>query len=222
MIHLIQHHAAEGPGQIARWAAKRGIALELWRAELGQLPPLARLLGAQGLILLGGPASLLAPPPWLVEEQRWLAQALTQCQMLPVLGICLGGQLLAQSLGASVVRLAQPELGWCELAFDENKEFFLQWHEDSFALPPGAQWLASSAACPVQAFSHSRITGLQFHPEWDLATLTEMARAMALPAPLAQIVDADAEPSRQHFNAAHAWLEQLLDRLFMPAKPGKL
>lgn len=220
-LHLIQHHHAEGPGHIAHWAAKRGIAMQIWRADLGQLPSLSQLAAAHGLILLGGPASLLTPPAWLLAQQRWLAQVLSACNELAVLGICLGAQQLAQALGATIVRLAQPEIGWCALRFGEKTQQFLQWHEDGFELPPEAECFASSAACPVQGFSRSRTMartiGLQFHPEWDQATLTLMARAMSLPAPLAQLLDASTDASHQHFVAAHSWLEHCLDGLFTPS-----
>jgi GMP synthase-like glutamine amidotransferase len=85
-----------------------------------------------------------------------------------VLGLCFGGQALAAALGGEVRRAAAPEIGWIELEPLDGRAIapgpWFSWHYDTFTLPPGAQELARSAACP-HAFRVGRSVGLQFHPE---------------------------------------------------------
>jgi GMP synthase-like glutamine amidotransferase len=94
-LNLIQHHPAEGPGAIADWAQSRGLTLNLYRADLGQLPP----VGAAPVIMLGGPYESNAGPAWLEAERQWLAGSLAEGAA--VFAICLGAQLLALALGAA-------------------------------------------------------------------------------------------------------------------------
>ncbi len=162
-LNLIQHHPAEGPGAIAIWAESRGLALKVFRADLGQLPPVS----ADPLILLGGPYESNAGPDWLEAERQWLAGTLELGGA--VFAICLGAQLLALSLGGNVRRMDQTETGWTRVNFIDGQTLkVLEWHEDAFDLPPNAQLLASSEQCKSQMYraGPARL-GLQFHPEWN-------------------------------------------------------
>jgi GMP synthase (glutamine-hydrolysing) len=139
-----------------------------------------------GVISLGGPMSAndLAEHAWLGEEIKLLRRVFDA--NLPIAGICLGGQLLACALGGRVERNGRLELGWFPISLTESgKEdpvlkaaglfpLVYQWHEDTFHLPPGAELLASSEACPRQAYRMNEQTyGFQFHPETDHQLLGE-------------------------------------------------
>lgn len=210
-LNLIQHHPAEGPGAIAEWARLRGITLHVYRADLGQLPPVS----AGPVILLGGPYESNAGPAWLEDERQWLAASLDQGAA--VFAICLGAQLLALSLGGTVRRMARPETGWTTVKFADGPALqVLEWHEDAIDLPPGAQLLASSAACAQQMYrvGATRV-GLQFHPEWDAESVKLLNEHFGDESPL---------PRGQDDSAAHGvvfeWLQQTLDAWWADASNG--
>ena len=136
--------------------------------------------GYHGLVVLGGPMNVDEADryPHLLTEVALISKAIESG--IPVLGICLGGQLIAKALGAEVGRSPEREIGWYDLSPTEHgradpllghlaeREKIFQWHGDSFAIPDGAVHLASSPGCPNQAFRYGdRVYGLQFHLEVD-------------------------------------------------------
>lgn len=183
---VLQHHPVEGVGELGVWADRLGITLEIHRADLGELP--THLRGP--CVLLGGPYSVNDGPDWLQRERAWLRKRVADG--VPVLGICLGSQLLADALDGRVRALDRPEAGWTRIEFADGSELdVLQWHEDAFTLPPGARPLASSAACPQQMFEAGagRI-GMQFHPEWNAALVAALNAHFGPESPLPREVDA--------------------------------
>lgn len=202
-LNLIQHHPAEGPGAIAEWAESRGLPLNVFRADLGQLPPVS----AQPVILLGGPYESNAGPAWLEAERLWLAGCLDRGA--PVFAICLGAQLLALGLGGNVRRMDRTETGWTSVTFaDGQKLNVLEWHEDAIDLPPGAQLLASSDQCEQQMYciGAARV-GLQFHPEWNAASVATLNAHFADESPLPR-----GEPDSAAHAAVFEWLQATLDQ----------
>jgi GMP synthase (glutamine-hydrolysing) len=138
------------------------------------------LEGYNGLVVLGGPMSVnhVERHPHLAAEMRLIEQALQKG--LPVLGICLGAQLIAKTLGARVYENDEKEIGWYDVSptvmarsdpvtahFREREKLF-QWHGDTFDIPEGAVHLASSPLCASQAFRYGpNVYALQFHLEVD-------------------------------------------------------
>jgi GMP synthase (glutamine-hydrolysing) len=130
---------------------------------------------AEALIFLGGPMSANDDLPYLREELGIIQRAVAVGK--PVLGICLGAQLAARALGARVYRNPVKEIGWAPVAWREaahtdplfhgfaDPEIVFHWHGETFDLPAGAVWLASSEACRHQAFRSGSAYGLQFHLE---------------------------------------------------------
>ncbi len=125
------------------------------------------------LLICGGPmgATDEALYPWIADEKAFIRAAIEAGKA--VLGICLGGQLIASALGAQISTNPQPEIGWFTLDAHAPEGCFclpamtvMQWHYQTFALPEGAQLLASSASCRNQAYQiGDRVIGLQCHPE---------------------------------------------------------
>ncbi len=136
------------------------------------------------LIVMGGPWSVYDDYRWLEPETRLIRRAVEE--EVPVLGICLGAQLIAAALGASVYPCGNKEIGWYPLDVSDSgrrdplfshleaRETVFQWHGDTFDLPAGAELLASSPLCPHQAFRYGRSTyALQFHLEVTAAIAAE-------------------------------------------------
>ena len=179
-IHCLQHVDFEGPAFLPVWAAASGHHWERTLVpEAGSLPDPEQW---DLFVVLGGPmgAGDEARHPWLAREKAWLDRLLETDR--PVLGICLGAQLLAERLGATVRPGPHREIGWftAERApetrghwlaevLPERFETFL-WHGDVFELPAGALRIAGTSACENQGFLRGNSLGLQFHlevtPEW--------------------------------------------------------
>ncbi len=172
-VHVLQHVPFEGIGSMERWLAKRGASVQRTRFfESAELPDPSQ---CDLVIAMGGPMSVNdeRAHPWLVPEKVFIRQAIRLG--LPVVGICLGAQLIASALGARVYPGRHREIGWfpLETADTDDDVFWLpsgvpvfHWHGETFDLPSGAVHLAKSEACENQAFQIGRnVVGLQFHLE---------------------------------------------------------
>lgn len=175
-VLVTQHHIAEPAGTFGDFLAENGCALDVRHMHLGHALPDS--LDPYGLVIsMGGPMNVYDEDihPWLADETAMLAEALTSGT--PVVGICLGSQLMAKALGAQVVSSPQPEIGWFSArlnadgatdpifaGFDEELTV-LQFHNDMFNVPEGGRLLAGSQRCPNQVFRHGLSYGFQFHVE---------------------------------------------------------
>lgn len=172
-IAVIQNARNDAPGHFADFMAARAMPLRSFHAWDGEALP--RTLDAfSGLCILGGPMSVNDDLPFLRETEALIRTAIADD--IPVLGHCLGGQLMASALGARVTRAAQAEIGWIDIAtrpdtdaaewFGADAFSIFHWHADTFELPAGARHLAASAACENQAFACGRLhLAMQFHCE---------------------------------------------------------
>jgi GMP synthase (glutamine-hydrolysing) len=191
-IYVLQHHPVENLGSIADALEGAALAWQYVHVNDGQPVP-ASMKGAGGLIVMGGPMGVYQTDryPWLRDEMRLIEDAMKL--NLPVLGVCLGAQILASALGANVERNpAGKEIGWHPIRLsDSAKDDRLMrglpaamtpfhWHGDIFDLPTGAISLASSEKTPCQAFRHGDKTyGFQFHFEVTRDGVAAMAAAFA-------------------------------------------
>lgn len=169
----LQHVSFETPALIGTEAEARGIELRTIRIDLGEQPPPAGEI--DGLIVMGGPMGVndTVEYPGLVAEMALIGDAVRGG--LPVIGVCLGAQLLAASLGGRVYPGPAEEAGAGEVTLVADDPVLgkagvklpvLHWHRDTFDLPEGAELLASSEVYENQAFRlGQRAYGLQFHVE---------------------------------------------------------
>jgi len=175
-LYSLQHVPFEGPARIGQWAEMRGIRLE--QVALYEDMPLPGLDALDGLVVMGGPmgANDDLQYPWMKREKKFIQAAMEHDK--PVLGICLGAQLIAAVMGARVYKNAHKEIGWFTVrktadadrtllgkALETQFDAF-HWHGDTFDIPRGAVHLAASEACAHQAFVYrDQVLGLQFHLE---------------------------------------------------------
>jgi len=175
----------EGPGYLLDFLAGRGIAHRLIAIDAGEPVPQS-IDSAVGLVFMGGPMSVNDSLPWIAPILHLIEEG--QKRQLPMLGHCLGGQLLAKALGAEVRANPQREIGWFDVehhgvAIPEPytalpRQFLaFHWHGETFAIPDGAIPLYRSAACDNQAFMLGSSLGLQFHVEMQAPMVADWARA---------------------------------------------
>jgi GMP synthase (glutamine-hydrolysing) len=174
-VLILQYFWQDGTGFFETHLRARGRPWRLVRLYDGEAAP-DELTGYGGLAILGGPMSVNDELPQLRAGEKRVAEALRRG--VPVLGHCLGGQLLAKVAGAAVTRAPQVEIGWSQIEatasplarhwFGAERFPMFQWHNESFGLPPGAELIATGAHCRHQAYALGRQhIGMQFHCEMD-------------------------------------------------------
>lgn len=173
-VHYLQHVPYEGLGNLEALLRTRGHRIRGTRLDLEEALP--DLTDIDWLIVLGGPMGVYDSLPWLALEKNFIRRAIDADKI--VLGICLGAQLIAAALEGTVQSNPEPEIGWYKITRLESARSsplatilpqqldVFHWHGDTFSIPAGAVPLASSTACPNQAFSFgARVLALQFHLE---------------------------------------------------------
>jgi GMP synthase-like glutamine amidotransferase len=175
-VLIVKHVDIEGPGLIELCLKQRTIPYRVICLETGD--PLPKPDAFTHIVLLGGPMNVYEEDryPFLRGEDLFIKEAIQRGKH--ILGICLGAQLIAKALGATVTKSPVKEIGWCEVSLTEEgskdpllgvltKAFpVFQWHEDTFEIPKWGTRLATSAAVPNQAFRYGdNAYGLQFHLE---------------------------------------------------------
>ncbi|MBK9990281.1 MAG: gamma-glutamyl-gamma-aminobutyrate hydrolase family protein [Verrucomicrobia bacterium] len=225
-VHVLQHAPFEGLAGIAPSLTQRQAVISTTRFfENASLPPLR---GLDLIIAMGGPMSVNdeAELPWLREEKRFIREAVQSG--VPVLGVCLGSQLIASALGARVYQNKHKEIGWFPIEavsadgdrfrFPEKLQVF-HWHGETFDLPTGAVQLARSAACENQAFQFGRRTlALQCH----LEVTPEAVRAFVdncgdelRPAPYIQTSAEILAAPAATYAEINAWMSRAIDYLLV-------
>ena len=225
-VLIILHQENSTPGRVGHYFHSRGIAMDIRRPRDGDTLP-ETLAGHVGAVIFGGPMSANDPAGFVRAEIEWIKVPLREQK--PFLGICLGAQMLARQLGATVAFHPEgmAEVGYYPIrvtpAATEVVEtwpaFVYQWHREGFDLPAGAALLAEGDLFKVQAFRYGPAAyGIQFHAEVTHAMMcrwtTRGHERMALPG---------AKPRVDHFVdrpvydlAIRTWLFDFLDRWRRP------
>ena len=226
-LHAFYHVPFEDVGAVGLWAAERGHDVAATNLYADETPPSPA--DYDMLVVMGGPMGVYDEKeyPWLAAEKKAIEAGIASGK--PVLGVCLGAQLLSVVLGGSVSRNPVPEIGWFKVnmtpeglaepvfaGFPESYYAF-HWHGDTFAIPPGAVHAASSAACANQAFVYkNKVVGLQYHVETTTVGMQKLIKHcvadVAVPGPTVH------HPKQMHagrevFPAIKALTYQFLDAL---------
>ena len=207
-IAIFRHAAAEGPGYLAEFLDMQQIPWRLIAIDAGDTVPHSAE-AYSGLVFMGGPMSVNDALPWIAPALALIREAVAGD--IPVLGHCLGGQLISKALGGTVSRNPVKEIGWGEVTVADNeaaRNWFgavqnfqaFHWHGETFSLPQGATLLLSSAYCTNQAWAIGKHLALQCHVEMTAAMIVswceigadEIAAGSASPA-----VQSAAEMRRQ-------------------------
>ena len=223
--HILEHVPFEGPGSIAFWLKEAGYQITHTRFyDSADLPELKAI---DLLIVMGGPMSVNDEDrlSWLALEKKYICEAIDSGK--PVLGICLGAQLIACAAGARVYQNPEKEIGWFPIQgllsndrsvfnFPQSLDVF-HWHGETFDLPAGAVRIAESRGCKNQAFQMGRsVIGLQFHLETTPETARELVfncRDELIPSPYVQTEDKILSAKPDQYQSINGVMNKILDFL---------
>lgn len=225
-VHYLQHVPFEGLGSIEPWMQQHEHTIHCTRLYDNESLPEVR--DVDWLIIMGGPMGIYDydQHPWLKAEKQFIRACIDTNKT--VLGICLGGQLIADVLGSKVTAGTEKEIGWFPIdvtdaglatpigkVLSEAKTVF-HWHGDTFALPAGATHLCRSDACENQGFLYQeKVLGLQFHLETTQRGATALCRECEDELTIAPHIQAAESmlASEHRFYDANALMEKILVEL---------
>ncbi|MES2501440.1 MAG: type 1 glutamine amidotransferase, partial [Pseudomonadota bacterium] len=197
-IIIFRFIAHEGPGYLGDFLNEQKIAWQLVKVDENTPLPTS-ILDYSGMVLMGGPMSVNDDLPWIAPLLHLIREA--DNNAIPLLGHCLGGQLISKSFGATITKNPIKEIGWGEVSVSNNavaKQWFgdveafnsFHWHGETFSLPQGATHLLASPYCQNQAYALGKHLALQCHIEMTVEMVQkwcdegegELAEAQASPA----------------------------------------
>lgn len=178
-VLILQHQLPENAAYLTTWLDRNRILYQVVNAGAGEEFP-SSIDGYSALAVMGGGMS--ANDPLLSNRQAEILILQAVIQDIPVVGHCLGGQLMSRALGGIISASPQPEIGWQPIQYENNprvREWFgdtptdtvIQWHYESFSIPSGATRLAGSRSCPNQAWTFGPHLAMQFHIEINEAKI---------------------------------------------------
>jgi len=183
-LYIFRHIECEGPGYLGEVLSRLAIPSQIIAIDRDDPIP-AGIDNCSGLVFMGGPMSVNDPLPWIVQELELIRQA--HSQGIPVLGHCLGGQLISKALGGIVNANPVREIGWHTVRklHSETTESWLSelpsrmelfhWHGETFSVPDHAEAILESDQCARQAFASGNTLALQCHVEMTAPMVREWA-----------------------------------------------
>lgn len=235
-VLIFRHAASEGPGYFATYLTRCDVPWRVVKIDEGETVPESPA-DSCGLVFMGGPMSVNDDLPWITPALRLIGAAVDAG--VPVLGHCLGGQLIARALGGRVTRNPVREIGWGRVDVLQNDvatEWFgrglryfnsFHWHGEAFTVPPGATRIAASPYCENQAFAMGPHLGMQCHvemtpdlirawcDEWgkEVERLARSVRSVQTPGQMLDAVD-------EKVRGLHAVADVVYDRWTAALKRG--
>jgi GMP synthase-like glutamine amidotransferase len=183
-LTIFRHIACEGPGYLDRVLKRYSIQYRLVRIDLNEAVP-RDLEATSGLVFMGGPMSVNDPLPWISQELELIQAA--QARGMPVLGHCLGGQLISKALGGTVSANTVKEIGWHPVRKSNTaaaadwldglpqESTLFHWHGETFSIPQGAEVILENDNCAHQGFTAGNTLALQCHVEMTAPMVGEWA-----------------------------------------------
>lgn len=217
-VGICRHSSTEGPGYFATYLTRHHIPWRLLKIDQGEAVP-ADARGFSGLCFMGGPMSVNDDLPWIAPVLALIRDAVAKD--VPVIGHCLGGQLMAKALGGVVTKNSVKEIGWGRVDVMPGSEGArwlgdmsafesFHWHGETFSLPPAAVHIASSPYCANQMFALGKHLGMQCHVEmtpeliaswcqdWDKEVRTLAERTPSVQTPDAMLSRVDTKTVQLH------------------------
>lgn len=222
-IVVFRHVDCEGPAYLGQYLKRREVPYEVIAIDRGEAIP-SDPSAFSGLVFMGGPMSVNDDLPWIRQELDLICAAAERRQ--PVLGHCLGGQLIAKALGGRVSANPVGEIGWHEVTktpeaaaadwLDDISDTWtaFHWHGERFSLPEGATPLLKSAYCECQAFSIDNIFAMQCHVEMTASLVATWSERY--PDQIAETSESiqSAEAMLEYVGARVAELNGIADRIY--------
>jgi len=191
-VAIFRHYKTEGPGYFATFLDQHSIPWQLIAIDREDAVPCSAE-AFSGIALMGGPMSVNDPLPWIDQECALIHDARTQD--IPVIGHCLGGQLISRAFGGNITRSPAKEIGWSQVQVDDDDcatrwlgdwqgknggiATVFQWHGETFSLPPGAKRLFTNDFCANQMFALGPHLAMQCHIEMTPEMIKEWAESWA-------------------------------------------
>jgi GMP synthase-like glutamine amidotransferase len=235
-LHYLQHVPFENPGYILTWAKENSHVITNTQLYKNELLPSQQ--DFDWLVVMGGPMNIYEEEiyPWLADEKRFIREAIAAGKV--IIGLCLGGQLIADVIGGKVTQNPHKEIGWFPIRLSEEARlsplfsFFpeqpivFQWHGDSFSvLPADAKSIAESDACKHQAFIYQkRVFGFQYHMENTLPIiegLVENCRGEMIPGIYVQTPE-ELLAYPEYIKQNNQWMNMFLTQLEKMDREGDL
>ena len=221
-IWIFRHIACEGLGYLSETFKHHSLEWELFAVDEGCDIPISTV-GSAGMVFLGGPMSVNDSDAWIAQELK-LIQAAHQ-QDLPILGHCLGAQLIAKAMGAKITSNPVREIGWHSIKQVNSaklhpimesiaEEFTVfHWHGETFSIPNSATALFTSADCQNQAFAAGNTLALQYHLEVTPDMVDKWSKLYANQLELSASIQSRETMLAQHHNKCDN-MHQIADSLY--------
>ena len=231
-LYIFRHINCEGPGYLSEVLEREKVPFKLIAIDRNETPP-RNIDDCSGLVMMGGPMSVNDSLPWIGQELALIR--LAQAQGMPVLGHCLGGQLISKALGGEITANPVTEIGWHPVRSSDNptaqdwlgglpgETTLFHWHGETFSIPNGAEVILENDHCSHQAFAIGNTLALQCHVEMTAAMVREWSTLykdeLDNPAPSVQTAQQMTERLEQRITEAQQvadvlyqrWLKPLLD-----------